>query len=258
MNSNSIIISLIYYIGIASCAAQGAEKGKYKNNIPILHYMANAFGGGFIRDVIFLNIHPWLLTSSALPDLTIVVIIGFLYTYYFFIFKVSEKYYRIIMRFVTITDALGLGSFICIGMDKAFVYSNNIFIIIACGYITAIGGGILASGKSFTKILKNKKIIYYHLVTLLGCYYYYILKHSLYLVCFIAIGLFLSNVNYRTLYNIYFYNLMTPYYEILFLYPLICNKNNKIQRQRIIKVKKIDIYPKRPKIYLIQQRIRQC
>jgi len=258
MNSNSIIISLIYYIGIASCAAQGAEKGKYKNNIPILHYMANAFGGGFIRDVIFLNIHPWLLTPSALPDLTIVVIIGFLYTYYFFIFKVSKKYYRIIMRFVTITDALGLGSFICIGMDKAFVYSNNIFIIITCGYITAIGGGILASGKSFTKILKNKKIIYYHLVTLLGCYYYYIFKHSLYLVCFIAIGLFLSNVNYRTLYNIYFYNLMTPYYEILFLHPIICNKNNKIQRQRIIKVKKIDIYPKRPKIYLIQQRIRQC
>lgn len=30
MDINTIIISLIYYIGIASCAAQGAENGKYE------------------------------------------------------------------------------------------------------------------------------------------------------------------------------------------------------------------------------------
>lgn len=258
MDSNNIIISLIYYVGIASCAAQGAEKGKYERNIPMLLYIANAFGGGFIRDII-LNVHPWLLTLSALPDIILVAITGFLYTYYFFIFKSRSKYYSLAMRLVTITDAFGLGSFVCIGMDKAFKYSNNIFIIIACGYITAIGGGILASGKPITKIFKDKAVIRYHIVTLFGCYYYYIFRHSLCLVCFISLGLFLVNIDFRSLYKLYFSNLLAPYCEIFLLYPAIYSENNGFQRYRVFKIiKKMGIYPKRPKIYLIQHRIRQC
>lgn len=259
MNSNTIIISLIYYAGIASCAAQGAEKGKYESSIPVLHYIANAFGGGFMRDVIFLHVHPWLLTLSALPDLALVIIIGFLYTQYLSICKADKKQYGIAMRLVTITDAFGLGSFICIGMDKAFVYSNNIFTIITCGYVTAIGGGILASEKPLTKIFKSREMVRYHLVTLLGCCYYYVFRHSLFLVCFIAIGLFLANIDYKTLHKPYFCNLITPCPEVFLLYPAIYNKNNNFQRQKIIKlIKKLDIYPERPKIYIAQHRIRQC
>lgn len=259
MGSNTIIISLIYYVGIASCAAQGAEKGKFNNSIPVLHYIANAFGGGFMRDVIFLGVYPWLLTSSAFPDIALVVAIGFLYTYYFFICKTDKKQYGIAMRIVTITDAFGLGSFICIGMDKAFVYSRNVFTIILCGYITAIGGGVLASEKPLTKIFNSRETVRYHLVTLLGCCYYYIFRHSLCLVYFIAIGLFLANIDYKKLYNPYSCNLATLFPEILLLYPAICNKNNVYQNQKIIKIaKKFNIYPSPPKIYLVQRRIRQC
>lgn len=259
MDSNTIIISFIYYIGIASCAAQGAEKGKHDSGIPILRYIANAFGGGFMRDVIFLSVPPWLFTLSAFPDLILVVIIGFLYTYYFFICNISSKYYNIAMQIVTITDVFGLGSFVCIGMDKAFIYSNNIFIIIACGYITAIGGGILANGKSLTKISFNKEMTRYHLVTLLGCCYYYIFRHSLCLVCFIDIGLFLANTDYKVLYNSYFRSLMVPYYKICFLYPVIYNNSNRFHRQKKIKIiKKYNIYSDCTKLYLIQHRIRQC
>ena len=259
MDSNTIIISLIYYIGIVSCAAQGAEKGKYDNDIPILRYIANAFGGGFLRDVIFLSVPPWLFTLSALPDIILVVIIGFLYTYYFLICNVSNKYYSIAMQIVTITDAFGLGSFVCIGMDKAFIYSDNIFIILACGYVTAIGGGILARGKSFTKILNNKEIARYHFVTMLGCCYYYIFRHSLCLVCFIAIGLFLVNTNYKSLYNSYFGNLMVPCYKVCHVYPVFYNNSNKLYRPRIIKIiKKYGIGSGHTKIYLMQHRIRQC
>lgn len=257
MDSNNIIVLSIYYLGIASCAAQGAEKGKYGKSVPILHYIANAFGGGFMRDII-LNVHPWLLTLSALPDLALVIISGFLYTFCFFIFKANKKHYSIVMHLVTITDAFGLGSFVCIGMDKAFIYSNNILTIIACGYITAIGGGLLANGKPLTKIFKDNDTIRYHLVTLLGCCYYYIFRHSLCLICFIAIGLFLVNINYKTLYNPGYYNLITPYCKVFFLYPAICNKNN-LQRRSISKsIPKIWICSKFPKIYLVQQRIRQC
>lgn len=258
MNNNHIIISLVYCIGIISCAVQGAEKGKYKKGIPVLHYIANAFGGGFMRDII-LNVHPWLLTLSALPDLTLVVISGFLYTYCFFILKTNQKHYSTVKRLVTLTDALGLGSFVCIGMDKAFAYSSNVFTIIVCGYVTAISGGILASGELFRKIYKNRNIIYYHLVTLLGCCYYYIFRHSLYLICFITIGLFLTSINYRTLYITYLYNLILSYHKLFFLYPTINNKNSSFQRQKIARVTKRPwICPQCQKIYLIQQRIRQC
>lgn len=259
MDSNTIFISLIYYMGIASCAAQGAEKGKYDNAIPILRYIANAFGGGFMRDVIFLGVPPWLLTLSALPDIMLVVIVGFLYTYYFRVCKVSNKYYGTAMLIVTISDAFGLGSFVCIGMDKAFLYSNNIFTIIACGYITAIGGGVLASGKSIMEIVKRKEMIRYHLVTLLGCCYYYIFRHALCLVCFIVIGLIMSNTNYKVLYDSYFRNLILPCYKVCSLYPVIYKNSNRFYRQKTNKIiKKYDICSEYSKIYLIQHRIRQC
>lgn len=246
-------------MGIASCAAQGAEKGKYDIGIPLLRYIANAFGGGFMRDIIFLSVPPWLLTSSALPDIMLVVVVGFLYTYYFFICSVGNKYYGIAMQIISISDAFGLGSFVCIGMDKAFLYSNNIFTIITCGYITAVGGGILASGKPITKIIKSKGMIRYHLVTLLGCCYYYIFRHSLCLVCLIAIGLFLSNPNHKVPYDSYLGNLMVPFYRACSLYPVVYKNNNKFHTQRINKIiKKYDIYSEHSRIYLIQHRIRQC
>lgn len=259
MNSNNIIIKMIYYAGIASCAAQGAEKGKYKERFSVMYYIANAFGGGFMRDVIFLEVYPWMFTLSALPDIALVVFIGSLYTYYFFICKANKKQNNIAMRCVTIADAFGVGSFICIGMDKAFDYSSNVFTIIVCGYVTAIGGGILASGKQLTKIFKSRETICYHLVTLLGCCYYYIFRHGLLLVCFTTIGLLLTTTNYRTMYNICFCNLTTLYLEVLLLYPAICNGNNKFRdRKFVIDERRLSFRSERSKIYLVQHRIRQC
>lgn len=259
MDSNTVFISLIYYVGIASCAAQGAEKRKHENNIPIFHYVVNAFGGGFIRDFIFLRMYPWLFTTSALPDLMLVILVGFLYTYFFFIHKANKRLYDVTIQVVSITDAIGLGSFICIGMDKAFIYSDNAFIITICGYITAIGGGILASGKPLITVFKNQKSVRYHFVTLLGCINYYIYRHSFFLVCFVAIVLFLTNINYKNLNHFYPCNLITLCPDVFFLYPAIYDKNNNIQRQKTFKTKrKLNPYPVRPKIYLMQHRIRQC
>ena len=259
MDSSIIVLKISYYVGIASCAAQGAEKGKYKDNFPVLFYIANAFGGGFMRDVIFLKVHPWLFSLSALLDIALVVIIGFLYTYCFFIRKANKKQKNIAMRFVTITDAFGLGSFICIGMDKAFVYSSNIFVVVVCGYITAIGGGILTGGKTLTKIFKSRETICYHLVTLIGCFCYYIFRYELFLICFTAIGLFLTTIDYRILYNFYSCNLTILCLEVFLLYPTIGNKNNNFQGRKFIRVeRRLGFRSERSKIYLVQHRIRQC
>lgn len=259
MDSRANIILLVYYIGIASCAAQGAEKGKYDNSIPMLRYIANAFGGGFIRDVIILGVYPWLFTSSAFLDIILVVIIGLLYTNYLFVCNADKKIYNIVTQLVVISDAFGLGSFICIGMDKAFVYNSNIFSAIISGYVTAIGGGILASGKPFAKIFKNKETVCYHFITLIGCCYYYIFRHSLSLVYIVAVGLFLTNFEYKFLCILYHCNLITLCLEVVLFYPVIHNNNNIFQKQKNINVaKKLGVCPERPKIYLIQHRIRQC
>lgn len=257
---NRVIIKWIYCIGIASCAAQGAEKGKYENTVPLLHYVANAFGGGFMRDVILLGVPPWLFTLPAFPEITLVCITGYLYTHYLFRCKADEKWHRKVMQLVGITDALGLGSFICIGMDRAFAYSSNVFIIIACGYITAVGGGVLANGEPLTWIFKNKKTICYHLAALLGCCCYYRFKHALSVVCFTAIVLLLTNIDYRTLCHFYPCSLITASCRDAFLkYPAVCNKNNRFRSQKVIMVaKSLANCPRHSRIYLMQHRIRQC
>lgn len=259
MDSNNIIIKLLYYVGIASCAAQGAEKGKHESNIPVPYYIANAFGGGFIRDVIFLGVSPWLLTLSALPDLGLVIITGVLYTCYFSLRTAGKKQHNAAMRLVTFTDSLGLGSFICIGMDKALIYTDDIFTIIACGYVTAIGGGMLADREFPFKIFHSRKTFHYHLLTLLGCWCYYIFRHSLFLVCFITTGLFLIGIDYRVIYSFYSCHLITPYSSIVLLYPIIYHQKRGFQRQKSNNAgKRPDIYAQYPRIYIIQHRIRQC
>lgn len=259
MDSSNIIIRLIYYVGIASCAAQGAEKGKHEGNISVLYYIVNAFGGGFIRDVIFLGIPPWLLTLSALPDLGLVIITGVLYTCYFSLRKAGKKQHDTAMRLVTVTDCLGLGSFICIGMDKALIYTSNVFTITVCGYVTAIGGGMLVDGMSPGKILHSRKAFHYYLLTLLGCWCYYIFRHSLFLVCFITVGLFLISIDYTAIYGFYSYRLINPFFNIVLLYPVIYHQKRGFQRRNISKSgNRPDIYIQCPRIYIMQHRIRQC
>lgn len=255
--TNSIIVLLIYYMGIASCAAQGAEKAKDKK-LPVLHCITSAFGGGFMRDVLFLKVHPWILTLPALPDLAEVIIVGIFYTHFFFISKVDQSKHAKMIQLITITDAFGLGSFICIGIDKACSYSNNILTIILCGYITAIGGGILANGKTLAETFKNKGMIYYHLVTLLGCCYYYTSRNSLYLVCFVVTGVFLANIHNKKSFIFSLHTSVVLYFGVQLPNSEIYNKSNP-KKQKTIKAKiKLCIYQERPKTFLIQHRIRQC
>lgn len=144
-------------------------------------------------------------------------------------------------------------------MDRAAKYSSNVFIIIVCGYVTAIGGGVIASKKPFALIFNNKKIVMYHFVTVLGCCYYYIYKHSFALVCFVAIGVFVTSVDYRKLYFLYYYNIISSYSSIYLLYLDVCCKSNYFKKRNIIWVeKKYAICSICSKIYLVQRRIRQC
>lgn len=257
MNTAAFITSIFYIAGIGSCAAQGAEKAP-RNNVAKLYYIANAFGGGFIRDVLLLQVHPWLLTLSALPDTLLAIAIGTLYTTYLFTQKAKPKVNTIIKWLITITDTLGLGSFICIGMDKAFSYSDNIILIIACGYITAIGGGLLASGQPILEIVTNREAVRYHSVVIFGCCYYYLSRHSLSLIYFVAIGIFLGRIDYKSLYSLYSNKLINPYFKIFLLYPAINNRNHDYRNCNSESGNRLSVCSCCTKIYLIQHRIRQC
>lgn len=91
------IILFVYYIGIFSCALQGAEKGKDDYYPPIHRYVLNSFGGGLIRDCI-LTVYPWLFTREALADLIFVIFIGYIYTC--FIRNLQKEYKKFVDIFV--------------------------------------------------------------------------------------------------------------------------------------------------------------
>ena len=262
IDSNASIVILLYYIGIASCAAQGAEKAKHKHKVPVLQCVENAFAGGFIRDTGCLRIRPWLFTLAALPDVIIVIILGCIYADFCDTYKTDKKKRDIMMRIVTIGDRLGLGSFICIGMDYGFEHSDNALMIILCGVVTAIGGGVVASvtsGKSLMEIFNNRKTIRYYFVTILGCCNYYIFRHAIYLICFVVIGLFWADVDYGILRNLIRYNLIRHSFDLLLLCSPIWDKNSRHQKQWTMKNEKnFKFYFGQQKLYIMQRRIRQC
>lgn len=144
-------------------------------------------------------------------------------------------------------------------MDWGFKCSDNVFIIIACGYITAIGGGIISSGKPLMKIFNNIETIRYHFITLMGCCYYYIFRNYLGLVYFIVIGLFLSNMDYRFLLKIHPCHLVIPYFDGFLLYLAVCDKNDNFpKQQKADSAKTLSIYQRCSKIYIVQHKLRQC
>ena len=164
------LLSIIYYFGIFACGIQGSQKS-YKHHI-FLCFPASflaSLGGGLCRDLFILLVFPVAFTKSSLPEITIAICSSFFYRIY------QQKYaiQNILKPFITLTDALGLGTFIAIGVDKALDSGTSPIIALCSGIITALGGGILSSllcGQSICKILSTN--ISYRIITILGAIIY--------------------------------------------------------------------------------------
>lgn len=251
--------SMVYYLGIFSCALQGAEKGKDDHYTPIHRYVLNSFGGGLIRDCI-LAVPPWLFTRQALPDLIFVILVGCIYSCYF-LHRLHKEHKKFVDIIILLTDALGLGSFIAIGMNKASICTNNPIVIIICGYITAIGGGILASEKFLSKTFQNSKTLIYHIVTMLCCCFYYLTKFEMGLVIFTTMSILSININiFDVCYSMLFlFTEYKPYIKIFVqreknFYYNFHARNYYLNKTYI----KTYLSPSLPKRYLMLRRIRQC
>lgn len=164
------LLSIIYYLGILACSIQGSQK-TYKHHM-LLCFPASflaSLGGGLCRDLFILLVFPVAFTKSSLPEIAIAICSSF------FCRICQQKYaiQNILKPFVTLTDALGLGTFIAIGIDRALESGTSPIVALCSGIITALGGGILSSllcGQPIYKILSTN--ISYRIITILGAIIY--------------------------------------------------------------------------------------
>lgn len=197
IDSSSPLLKLIYWLGLVACMAGGYKKGRPYYRIPLLHFILNSFAGGVIRDSFILHTKIWLLTADAIRDIIFVTVTGILYS------TANEKIsnpsiIRLNNYIISFWDAISLGDFVAIGVDKAFSlgYDNNIAII--SGYFTACWGGVLANYLN-PFVIFNVSTIYYHLITFIGCIIYCHYPNGCFICIFISVGLLIREINYSAI-----------------------------------------------------------
>lgn len=130
----------VYYAGLALCGVQGATLAGVASAswITVLPVSAlSAFGGGFTRDAL-LQVHPAVLTQSSLPGLC--TAIGASLFFSRTSFKTKAKFRKLFPAI----DAFSLGTFIAYGVEAAQAAHAPPLMMVLCGMVTALGGGILS------------------------------------------------------------------------------------------------------------------
>lgn len=166
-----IVFSLLYYIGTASCGAQGAQKAGRDSSLlrTIISGVANGFGGGVVRDIFILCRTPVLFEVSTLPAIFIAVTFSLIYHYMVRRAPHRERDYELWTNFA---DSLGVSTFIICGINNAI--HLPIFYQILSGITTALAGGIIAT------IINQKHISFtlYQPIIMTGTLMYFLLEKA--------------------------------------------------------------------------------
>ncbi len=164
-------INVIDILGTFSFAVSGAffamEKKLDPFGILILAFVT-AIGGGTLRDVMIGNLPVgWLRDETA----TVVIFCAAIGTILF------DKWLKKFNTTLFLFDALGLGLFTIIGIEKVMELNFSVGVCIALGTITASFGGVIRD-----VLLNNVPLIFhkeiYALASITGGLVYYLLKHS--------------------------------------------------------------------------------
>ena len=148
MNYTDVIIFIIELIGTVAFASSGAMVAIQKNmdifGVNVLG-ITTAVGGGMIRDIILGNTPPHMFRNySYVFTAMLTSCILFLLIY---IKKelLSSRLLAHYEKVMTTFDAVGLGAFTVLGINKAIEasFENNHFLLLFVGVITGIGGGML-------------------------------------------------------------------------------------------------------------------
>jgi len=209
-----IILSIVEYIGVISLAISGtviAINKKADAVGAVVFALLTCFGGGMVRDII-LGITPRIITNREYHYLALTCIgvalicfaLAFIPKTASFITKHSHDFA------IDFTDAIGLSVFCVFGVDVAIELSGgeNPVLLIFCGCITAVGGGMLRDICSAEIPFIFRKHIYL-IPTLCGATFYSLTyKHIPHLVSMlITIGIV---IGLRVLAIIFKWNLPVP------------------------------------------------
>src|SRR5262245_1058456 len=163
-------INVIDILGTFSFAAAGAFAAMEKRLDPfgvLIISFVTAIGGGTIRDVLIGDLPvSWLSNISAI----IVIIIAAIATLFF------GSYLKKLDRMLFLFDAMGLGLFTMIGIQKGIDHHLNIGICIMLGTITGCFGGVLRDVLLNNVPLIFKKEIYALASIVGGCIFFLLLN----------------------------------------------------------------------------------
>ncbi len=122
---------------------------------------ATAVGGGLIRDGIFISQGPPVVTKDSRYVLVIIASAGLS-------FLLAEHVIRF-NKVIAWLDALGLGAYAVVGIQKALGADLSVAAAILVGVVNAVGGGLLRDVLVREEPLFFKPGQFYVLAVLLGC-----------------------------------------------------------------------------------------
>lgn len=164
-------LQIIDILGTFSFAVSGAFFAMEKRLDPfgvLIIAFVTAIGGGTLRDVMIGNLPVgWLRDPTA--------------TTVIFVTAIGTMFYGQWLKKITTTlflfDALGLGLFTIIGIEKAMQLHFSIGVCIALGTITASFGGVIRD-----VLLNNVPLVFrkeiYALASIIGGLFYFLLTRS--------------------------------------------------------------------------------
>ena len=138
-----------------------------------------AFGGGVVRDILLGLNPPAIFTDFKLFLIAMVVaVLTFVIAY---IFRGKFNLFKRKIEVVNnVFDAIGLSAFVVIGSEASCLngFLNNGFIVVFCGMITGIGGGIFRDVLIDTTPYIFKKHIYAMAAIMGGITYFVLRKYA--------------------------------------------------------------------------------
>jgi uncharacterized membrane protein YeiH len=156
-----------------SGALVGARRGYDLIGIFILA-MVSSTGGGLLRDGLFLQDGPPVLVQNPvyLELVTVATAVVILF---------GRRVQRLpgFQRIVAIVDALGLGAYAVVGMNRATTQGLNLLGVILVGMVNAVGGSVLRSVLAGREPHLFRPGKFEAVAALIGCGVYMLLRRGL-------------------------------------------------------------------------------
>lgn len=193
-----VILEIIGTISFASSGAMIGIRKKMDIFGVIVLGVVTALGGGCTRDIVLGIEPPSMFVDSFYAILAVMSSVILFVIFYFNVDLLKSNALKIYEEFMIILDAIGLGAFTVTGINTAMAlgYTDDKFLLIFVGMVTAIGGGIIRDIFSNSVPFVFKEQIY-AMASFIGAVFYiyfrYIIPADL-LMIFTAIIVFASRM----------------------------------------------------------------